>query len=108
MSNPVQETFDTAIECIQDSLVQDARMVHDFMRKGKHANADMIAFFRKQMARKLRALDFIMTQTGWRKTDQFHDRSPHWEDALPKRAISVGLLSEQYSLQREAAPPAKF
>jgi hypothetical protein len=84
-SNPVQETFDAAIECIQDSLVQDARTVHDFMRKGKHANADMIAFFRKQMARKLRALDFIMTQTGWQKTDQFHDRSPHWEDVLSNK-----------------------
>jgi hypothetical protein len=70
MSNPVQEAFDTAITAIQNSLMDDANVVRFLTRKGKHVNADKIAFIRDEMARKLRALDFIKTQTGWLKTDE--------------------------------------
>lgn len=84
MSNPtpVQAAFDTAIECIQWSIVRNAQEIELLMRKGKHANADMIALFRAEAAKKLRALEFIKTQTGWQQTDAFVDMSHQWEDVL--------------------------
>src|SRR6185503_17203965 len=75
----VQESFDTAIECIQDSLIRDAQMVERLESKGKRANAAMIANIREDARKKIESMNWIMTQTGWVKTDRFSDRSHHWE-----------------------------
>lgn len=75
------EHFDVIVECLQDSIRQDATQMKLWENKGHKKHASTIEAYRKQARKKLAAIDFIKQQ-GWEPTPNFPDMSHHWEDVL--------------------------